>query len=116
MSTAAARKTVSGPAMESFEAAWMAQGKEPASNWLGQLRSTGEKFFSESGFPSPREEDWKYTSLRKLQRRTFLHDTPCAAPEPQDLESLFFKGLDGPRLVFVNGHYTPELSRAGVSE
>jgi Fe-S cluster assembly protein SufD len=116
MSTAAARKSVSGPAMESFEAAWAAQGKEPVSDWLSQFRSTGQKIFSESGFPSQGEENWKYTSLRKLQRRTFLHNTPCVAPEPQNLDSLFFDGLDGTRLVFVNGHYTPELSRTEVSE
>jgi Fe-S cluster assembly protein SufD len=111
MSIAAARKSVSGPAIESFEAAWAAQGKEPVSDWLSQFRSSGKKIFSESGFPSPGEESWKYTSLRKLQRRTFLHGAPCAAPEPGELEQLFFEGLDGPRLVFINGRYAPELSR-----
>jgi Fe-S cluster assembly protein SufD len=115
MSIAAARKSVDGPAMNSFATAWTTQGNESVSDRFTRLRSAGIKAFTESGFPSPGEEDWKYTSLRKLQRRTFLHGTPCAAPDPEDLGRIFFEGLEGPKLVFINGQYAPELSQTRES-
>jgi Fe-S cluster assembly protein SufD len=53
--------------------------------------------FSELGFPGPREEAWKYTSLRRLESRRF-------APE---LEAVSLTSVPAPllagRLVILNG-------------
>jgi len=110
MNDAPARKSPVGPAMESFEALWATQSRDSAAGWVDELRSSGISLFSKDGFPTTRDEDWKYTSLRKLQRHSFVHEAPCPAPDPDELDSLLFEGLDGPRLVFINGHFSGDLS------
>ena len=57
------------------------------------------------GLPQARNEAWKYTSLRALERRAFAPATR-AAPDPALLAH-----IPGPRLVFVNGHFDGGLSR-----
>jgi Fe-S cluster assembly protein SufD len=57
------------------------------------------------GLPGPRSEAWKYTSLRALERRGFAMVE--SAPEI-DIELL--AGIPSPRIVFVNGLYSPVLS------
>lgn len=49
------------------------------------------------GLPKPRSESWKYTSLRALERRTFA---PASAGA---VDAALLAGIEGPRLVFVNG-------------
>ena len=34
--------------------------------WLGPLRDAAISRFAASGFPTPREEDWKYTNVARL--------------------------------------------------
>ncbi len=52
--------------------------------WLDALRATALERFAASGFPGPRDEDWKYTRLAALERRAFtaapLPGTDTAAP------------------------------------
>jgi len=58
------------------------------------------------GLPSQRNERWKYTPLRALNARRFA----LAGQAPRiDAEAL--ATIPGPRLVFVNGVYSTELSR-----
>ena len=52
--------------------------------------------FGELGFPGPREEAWKYTSLRRLEARRFVPDGAAAAAAPPP-------ALVSTRLVLVNG-------------
>jgi Fe-S cluster assembly protein SufD len=51
--------------------------------------------FSELGFPGPREEAWKYTSLRRLEARRFAAPTASAAAVPPALQAT--------RLLVANG-------------
>jgi len=67
-----------------------------------------------AGVPSQRQERWKYTSLRALERRRF---DQVDAPE---LDGASLSLPTAPRLVFVNGRFAPALSDvsglpAGVS-
>jgi len=57
------------------------------------------------GLPGPRTESWKYTSLRALERRAFAH-----AAEPVAIDPGLLAGIPGPRLVFVNGAFSQEVS------
>ncbi|MCY7312089.1 MAG: Fe-S cluster assembly protein SufD, partial [Pseudoxanthomonas sp.] len=57
------------------------------------------------GLPGPRSEAWKYTSLRALERRSFA--AVDKAPEPA---RELLVDIPAPRVVFVNGHYSPSLS------
>lgn len=57
------------------------------------------------GLPGPRTEAWKYTPLRTLERRSFL---PVETVPDIGIEPL--AGIPAPRVVFVNGRYSPVLS------
>ncbi|MCZ8131554.1 MAG: Fe-S cluster assembly protein SufD [Steroidobacteraceae bacterium] len=63
------------------------------------------------GLPSPRDEAWKYTNLRLLERR----ELAPAPPRPVDAGALeaLVPALDGARLVLVDGRVAPGLT-AGV--
>jgi Fe-S cluster assembly protein SufD len=61
-----------------------------------------------AGFPGPREEAWRYTSLRPLADIEFNEPlTPVA-----DCADLLARvpALDAPRLVFVDGRFRDDLS------
>lgn len=58
------------------------------------------------GLPHARAEAWKYTSLRALERRTFVPTMPTDfAIDPALLAS-----IPARRMVFVNGRYDPRHS------
>jgi Fe-S cluster assembly protein SufD len=59
------------------------------------------------GLPGPRTESWKYTSLRALERRTFANMVESVAIDPA-----LIAGIPAPRLVFVNGAFSNDLSDA----
>ena len=57
------------------------------------------------GLPGPRSEAWKYTSLRGLERRSF-----AAVDTVPEIGIEALAGISSPRMVFVNGRYSPVLS------
>ena len=86
--------------------------------WFAKLRNSGMEAFAELGFPTTRLEDWKYTNVAPLTGVNF-QPAPCelTANILKRIESLPFTGLQASRLVFVNGHYSKELSSlAGLDE
>lgn len=78
--------------------------------WLDQARRTQFDAFVREGLPSARNEAWKYTALRALERRAFEASDAKAASRAVDPEQLELPGVDGPRLVFVHGVFRPDLS------
>jgi len=52
-----------------------------------------------AGLPAARNEAWKYTSLRQLERRSFSA-APLQAPA---IDAALLADIPAPRLVFVNG-------------
>ena len=81
-----------------------------APHWLATLRRNGMAAFTSSGFPTGREEAWKYTSLQALERRRFL---PAQGVElaVDAIDALALPELSrGVRLVFVNGRFLDAAS------
>jgi len=83
-----------------FDARW--QGNDE----LTALRRTALDQFLSTGFPTQRDEAWKYTNLRRLETRSFA---------PADASALDTYQPDwlttaGTRIVLVNGHWLPALS------
>lgn len=76
--------------------------------------------FRESGLPTPKNEDWKYTNLQALGRVTFRPATAEKAPSSSELDALLgaidTQATDACRLVFVNGVYDAALSKVGSIE
>lgn len=103
-----ARGGGAGPAFDALSQSWAALA--PGGERWQALRSAGWAVFEREGFPTTRDEAWKYTSLRRLARRAFRLDLPVEAPASADLAELLAGELDGPRLVFLNGRFVPALS------
>jgi Fe-S cluster assembly protein SufD len=78
--------------------------------WLGLLRRTAWEQFAALGFPSPRSEAWRSTDVSPIARTSFAA-AGVATVREAELDGIAVPGLAGPRLVFVNGHWVPELSR-----
>ncbi|MEO7014112.1 MAG: Fe-S cluster assembly protein SufD [Dokdonella sp.] len=78
--------------------------------WLAQVRSNAFEQLARDGLPSPRSEAWKYTSLRALGQRQYQRGDSGAAARSIDAGLLDLPGVDGPRLVFVNGAFRADLS------
>lgn len=77
---------------------------------LRNIRREAITRFAELGFPTTRNEEWKYTSVLPLQSEQFL----IPANEPAWLLGWAakdkFATLSRIRLVFVNGRYSAKLS------
>ena len=70
----------------------------------------GRARFAELGFPTPRDEDWRFTPIKPI---TELNFKTAPADAAATLEGCVFTAIDGPQLVFVNGHYSEALSQVG---
>src|ERR1017187_4116730 len=79
----------------------------PGGARLGRTRQAAIERFGALGFPTTHDEAWKYTSLAPFLKTpyqpapaaTFTGELPAASP-------------GAARLVFVNGRFAPDLSRA----
>ena len=79
--------------------------------WLDAARRENLDAFIAAGLPDTRAEAWKYTALRALGQRRFALGDSAAATRGIDTHALKLPGVDGPRLVFVNGVFRADLSR-----
>jgi len=85
------------------------EGKVPS--WLQRHRKSAASRFSELGFPTPKVEEWKYTDVAPIARTSFAPaQYELNGLKASQLNQLTFGNLNCPRLVFVNGFYSPELS------
>lgn len=84
---------------------------EPA--WLSARREGAMKRFTELGFPSRRQEAWRFTNLQSLQKASFPPADDAAVIEASALAPWRFPG-EAHRLVLVNGRFSPELSAIGA--
>ncbi len=81
---------------------------------IARVRREALERFADEGFPTPRQEDWKYTNVAPLERRAFtVFAADADAVSAAQLEALGIAGLAAHRLVFVNGQYSPSLSSVG---
>ena len=84
-------------------------GHQPA--WLRGVRRAAAEWVAEHGFPTPKDEDWKYTRVGPILEVPFEPAPPPTGPLPTPSAIDELAGdLGGTRLVFVNGHLAPELS------
>ena len=80
-----------------------------------QRRSAIEKFEIE-GFPSVRDEEWKYTSLKKLITPDYLFPSPFVPLDQEeqidfnDIKQFLVNDIDCYQVVFINGRYSSWLS------
>ena len=92
---------------EAFAAGAPERSGEPA--WLEAARKSALARFAELGVPTRRHEEWKYTSAERIARVAW-RPAPAASLDAGALDALDL-ALGGPRLVFVNGRFAPELTQ-----
>lgn len=98
------------------------ENREPmlASNgtprWLLPVRKAGLARFAEAGLPTLQDEDWRFTNLAPLRDFEFAPawDPAPVTLSPDTLKTHAWSSLGGDRLVFVDGHFHPELSLLGA--
>ena len=78
--------------------------------WLDAARRENLDAFLAAGLPDTRMEAWRYTALRALGQRRFAAGDAQAAGRVVDPAAFALPGVDGPRLVFVNGVFRVDLS------
>jgi Fe-S cluster assembly protein SufD len=82
--------------------------------WLQQLRKEGLSKFSATGFPSPREEEWRYTNVSTIEKKLFapvLKGFEYASVDAVDAKLIKSSLLtDTWSVVLINGHFCAGLS------
>src|SRR5262245_29672157 len=79
------------------------------SRWLQDLRDHAASRFVELGFPTVRDEEWRFTNVAPIASAEF-RPAPAARVDAAALDAFVY--ADAPhRLVIVNGRFAPELSR-----
>jgi Fe-S cluster assembly protein SufD len=79
--------------------------------WLDGLRKAGVRRFEQVGFPNTKQEEWRHTNVAAIARTKFVvgeNDPDAAAPLARELS---FGDEAVAELVFVNGHFSPQLSK-----
>jgi Fe-S cluster assembly protein SufD len=77
--------------------------------WLQDLRDQSASRFVELGFPSVRDEEWRFTNVSPIASTEF-RVAPAVKLDASALNNFLY--ADAPlRLVVVNGKVSPELSR-----
>jgi Fe-S cluster assembly protein SufD len=78
--------------------------------WLRQLRRKGIDHFAEVGFPTTRDEEWRFTSVARVADQRFAPAPDGQAACAKDVVERWAGTLGGHRLVLVNGVHAPQLS------
>jgi Fe-S cluster assembly protein SufD len=79
---------------------------------LHNLRREAVRSFAVRGFPTTREEEWRFTNVAPIAATSFepvLRYSSEGVTEA-DIEKFLLGGLPANRMVFINGHFSPQLS------
>lgn len=75
------------------------------------IRSEAIKVFEEKGFPSKREESWKYTSLNTLLKTDYsVFPKKESYIDFNEVKKYFIQEIDSYKIVFIDGIYSSHLS------
>jgi len=81
-------------------------------SYVHDLRSDAIKIFEKQGFPSKKEEAWKYTSLNKILKEDYsVFPNREKVLEYSEVREYFIHDIDSYKIVFVDGKYSSHLSQ-----
>ena len=79
---------------------------------IHDIRSEAIKTFETSGFPSKKEEAWKYTSLNSVLKHDYsVFPKQENALDYKDIKKYFLHDIDTYKIVFIDGKYSSHLSQ-----
>jgi Fe-S cluster assembly protein SufD len=81
------------------------------SDSVHKTRAKALKYFEETGFPTRKDESWKYTSLAALINQDYsLFPKSESTIELRDVKKYFLYDTDTYKVIFIDGVYSPFLS------
>lgn len=86
------------------------QRPQGSPRWLQDLRERAAARFAALGFPTTREEEWRFTSVAPIASTEFVPAADATGVTAEDL-SRFTYAEAAHRIVIVNGRFSAELSR-----
>jgi Fe-S cluster assembly protein SufD len=96
---------------DSYQAAFRAlRDKNPTVAWVELVRESAMDRFESLGFPSVREEEWKYTNLAALARENFQPATARGTISVSDVTRYCYPETESAHLVIVNGFLREDIS------
>ena len=92
------------------------RGRSTEPGWLTSRRASAAARLVAEGFPTTRDEEFRYTNVTPLTNKAYpAADVPPARASLEALRAeASVPGLDAHELVFVNGRLAPELSTADL--
>ena len=86
--------------------------KNPKNKFVDELRHEAIEIFDKTGFPTKKNEEWKYTNLAPLLKADYklFPESEEISIGYQDVKKYFIHDMDSYNIVFVNGVYSSYLS------
>jgi len=76
------------------------------------IRTEAIRHFESEGFPTKRQEAWKYTSLNSILKHDYsVFPKHEEALEFKDVKKYFIHDIDSYKIVFIDGKYSSHLSQ-----
>src|SRR5579863_6066737 len=78
-------------------------------HWLRPIRQAAARRFAETGFPTRRDEEWRFTPIAPIVETPFA---PAAriSLSVDAIRPYIYDAFSNSRVVIVNGHFAAELS------
>ena len=77
-----------------------------------EIRSEAIKTFEDKGFPSKKDEAWKYTSLNKILKHDYsVFPKEVNALEYNDVKKYLLHEIDTYKIIFIDGKYSSHMSQ-----
>ena len=87
------------------------ENKIDVGSYVRDIRSDAIKSFEEKGFPTKKDEDWKYTSLNKILKENYtLFPKKDNEIEYRDIKKYLVHNIDTYKIIFIDGKYSSHLS------
>jgi Fe-S cluster assembly protein SufD len=102
---------IADPYLDSFER-YEKNLSVQAPSWVFPLRKAAISHFADIGFPTLKDEDWRYTNVAPIAKLPFkpAYQRSIERLAAKTVSRFTFAGLKAHRLVFVNGQYSQDLS------
>jgi Fe-S cluster assembly protein SufD len=76
------------------------------------IRDEAIKIFEDKGFPSKRDEAWKYTSLNSVLKHDYsVFPKQENTIEYNDVKKYLIHDIDSYKIIFIDGKYSSHLSQ-----
>ena len=89
------------------------EAREHGPSWLAPVRKAAISRFIEMGFPTVRDEEWRFTNVAPIVNTLFAPAGAERAEVDRKATAPFRFDAAAAELVVVNGRYAPELSTSG---